>query len=505
MFQLHFSINDDIVSTTNQLQSITILWLLCTLAIFPSSPHPILLVFFSFTLFLLQIIHFFKYFIHVWMSTIKLNYIARIGTHRLVSASLTTTTTIINIRRSYLSSTSTLSPLSSSLLLTRYLEIGVFHRFLLASRPSSIIHHPKMYRLVSTIRSKLGMDMPTSSDGVVEVVNGTSYDLPSSHPHTIGLSECEGCAARDTCEVPDQHDAYPSYLTIDRVSTLYGNMKPITRHVVISSGISARRWPSHVEKTDIVEAEKLSAAEATSANATVDDCSELDAQALATTGIISRTVKAAEGAGKWLVCTAERRPAGELMIFPEYKIVSLLDKKPAENATDEERAIYENKLKERVRMVVEKITTGEENTDLLKPIPYRAVILICAHIRRDKRCGIAGPILYQQFLKALETRRQQAQATITTNTISTSDELAPTETSPSPALTNDDIGVFMVSHIGGHKFAGNVLIYPSGIWYGRVTACHVDAILDYTVLNNQVIRELYRGRLNPSTRDDGNF
>ncbi|KAI8058045.1 Sucrase/ferredoxin-like-domain-containing protein [Syncephalis plumigaleata] len=443
------------------------------------------------------------------MPTIKLNFIPRIGVHRSI---LSTSPTIIT-RRLYLSVASTSS--SSPPLFARSLETGVSHCFSFISCSSSIpslaIRPPKMYRLVSTLRSKLGMDMPTSSDGVVEVVDGTSYDLPPSHPHTIGLSECEGCAARDTCEVPDQHDAYPSYLTIDRASTLYGNMKPITRHAVISSGISARRWPSHVEKTDILEAEKISAAEVSNVNTDTatttianDDNSELDAQALATTGILARTVKATEGAGKWLVCTAERRPAGELMIFPEYKMVSLLDKKPADDATDEERAEYENKLMARVQTVVTKITAGETDADLLKPIPYRAVILICAHKRRDKRCGIAGPILHQQFLKALETRRQQKQTSMT------SDEAAAAATTTTTAdasstLTSDDIGVFMVSHTGGHKFAGNVLIYPAGIWYGRVTACHVDAILDHTVLNDQVIRELYRGRLNPPTRDDGNF
>ncbi|RKP22584.1 Sucraseferredoxin-like protein, partial [Syncephalis pseudoplumigaleata] len=94
------------------------------------------------------------------------------------------------------------------------------------------------------------------------------------------------------------------------------------------------------------------------------------------------------------------------------------------------------------------------------------------------RCGIAGPILHQQFVKALEARRrQQGQSSSADN----------------GGNNDDSIGVFMVSHTGGHKFAGNVLVYPAGIWYGRVNACHVDAILDRTVFDNQVIRELYRG------------
>ncbi|KAI9593957.1 Sucrase/ferredoxin-like-domain-containing protein [Syncephalis fuscata] len=353
-----------------------------------------------------------------------------------------------------------------------------------------------MHRLVNTLRSAMGINAPTSSDGVIEEVGGVSYDLPSSHPQTVGLSECEGCAARDTCEAPDLHEAYPSYLTIDRFSTLYGHMKPITRHAVVSSGISARRWPTHVEKTDITEAEQIANANASSANANDTSSAaeiELDARALAMTGSISRVVKATEDAGKWLVCSAERRPAGELMIFPEYKMVSLLGSEPNEGDAAEQQA----KLEERIKHIVQKVTAGED-TDLLRPIPYRAVILICAHKRRDKRCGVAGPILHRRFIEALEERqKKQAQIANAADESTVATDESQTE--------EGDIGVFMVSHTGGHKFAGNVLVYPSGIWYGRVTACHVDAILEHTVFNNQVIRELYRGRLNPPTRDDSNF
>jgi len=35
----------------------------------------------------------------------------------------------------------------------------------------------------------------------------------------------------------------------------------------------------------------------------------------------------------------------------------------------------------------------------------------------------------------------------------------------------------LISHIGGHKYAGNVIVYPSGTWYGRVTPCHVPHLL----------------------------
>ena len=68
----------------------------------------------------------------------------------------------------------------------------------------------------------------------------------------------------------------------------------------------------------------------------------------------------------------------------------------------------------------------------------------------------------------------------------------------------------LVSHIGGHKFAGNVIVYlpidwrgqgqtkPNplgevGIWYGRVEPKHVRGIVEETVLGRRVIADLLRG------------
>ncbi len=69
--------------------------------------------------------------------------------------------------------------------------------------------------------------------------------------------------------------------------------------------------------------------------------------------------------------------------------------------------------------------------------------------------------------------------------------------------------VGLISHIGGHKFAGNVILYipPGtkrvdgrehalagyGIWYGRVEPKHVEGILKETVLGGRVIEQLFRG------------
>lgn len=72
------------------------------------------------------------------------------------------------------------------------------------------------------------------------------------------------------------------------------------------------------------------------------------------------------------------------------------------------------------------------------------------------------------------------------------------ETSQGPSAR-----VGLISHVGGHKWAGNVIVYipPSfksplagkGIWYGRVGPEHVEGIVKETVVGGKVIKELFRG------------
>ncbi|KAM2708127.1 hypothetical protein EV2_045966 [Malus domestica] len=75
---------------------------------------------------------------------------------------------------------------------------------------------------------------------------------------------------------------------------------------------------------------------------------------------------------------------------------------------------------------------------------------------RDKRCGVCGPILIDKFKEEAELR----------------------------GLTNQ-VFVTACSHIGGHKYAGNLIVYSpgsdgsiTGHWYGYVTPEDVPELLD---------------------------
>lgn len=76
--------------------------------------------------------------------------------------------------------------------------------------------------------------------------------------------------------------------------------------------------------------------------------------------------------------------------------------------------------------------------------------------------------------------------------------------------------VGLISHIGGHKFAGNVIVYipqgyevqgggvhplaGCGIWYGRVEPKHVEGLVEETVLRGRVVEDMFRGGIDANRR-----
>ncbi|KAB8299775.1 hypothetical protein EYC80_000027 [Monilinia laxa] len=133
------------------------------------------------------------------------------------------------------------------------------------------------------------------------------------------------------------------------------------------------------------------------------------------------------------------------------------------------------------------------------------LVLICGHGGRDVRCGITGPILQAEFERVLPVKDVQILKSAVEVSDDGSTELlgAPNE----PIIKTARVG--LISHIGGHKFAGNVILYippemttmdgeahplaGCGIWYGRVESKHIEGIVQKTILEGKVIEEMFRG------------
>ena len=148
----------------------------------------------------------------------------------------------------------------------------------------------------------------------------------------------------------------------------------------------------------------------------------------------------------------------------------------------------------------------EDVVALKKRLIYRKntspMIYICGHGSRDTRCGILGPILRADFQAYVDgiNRMPADEENVTTGI-----RFKGFESVGQTMYTK----IAMTSHIGGHAFAGNVIVYlpkkymlPNGkmsplagmgIWYGRVEPKHVWGIMEETVQRGCVIEELLRG------------
>ncbi|KAL1896568.1 Altered inheritance of mitochondria protein 32 [Sporothrix stenoceras] len=139
------------------------------------------------------------------------------------------------------------------------------------------------------------------------------------------------------------------------------------------------------------------------------------------------------------------------------------------------------------------------------------LVLICGHGGRDARCGIMGPVLQTAFEKELgRVGFNVEQGPVAPEEYM--DKPPKEEDAPAPT-TSTTARVGLISHIGGHKFAGNVIVYlpPSlkaadglsahplagyGLWYGRVEPGHVEGLVQDTILQGKVVEDHFRGAIN---------
>ncbi|MDP9309977.1 MAG: (2Fe-2S) ferredoxin domain-containing protein [Chloroflexota bacterium] len=95
---------------------------------------------------------------------------------------------------------------------------------------------------------------------------------------------------------------------------------------------------------------------------------------------------------------------------------------------------------------------------------YVQHILVCTD-SKSKECKKGGPEVLKAFEKALKARKLGRQVMVTE-----------------------------VGHVGGCGLGPNVIVYPEGVWYGRVTPADVDEIINEHILEGRVVTRLLRGQ-----------
>ncbi|KAL3479460.1 Sucrase/ferredoxin-like-domain-containing protein [Aspergillus californicus] len=200
--------------------------------------------------------------------------------------------------------------------------------------------------------------------------------------------------------------------------------------------------------------------------------------------------------------------AASAFLFPSFKYFPSIPvdvSNPSQTSTDLSTFVQAYLLPTKLSPMTESLPEPRHSDILRKPdlasnfpdavdLQHSPVILVCGHGGRDMRCGVMAPVLEEQFRKILETKGIFISAGGGGNEIDSPDRA--------------HIG--LISHIGGHKYAGNVIIYipnsmkygdssaphplaGKGIWYGRIEPKHVEGVVEETILGGKVVSDHFRG------------
>ncbi|KAI8832293.1 Sucraseferredoxin-like protein [Chytriomyces cf. hyalinus JEL632] len=257
-----------------------------------------------------------------------------------------------------------------------------------------------------------------------------------------------------TCAAPcqDGHSLYPEAIAkaIETKGALLGTMKPYKRHLMYCAG-RGDEWPGSLE--DELGAEAFQ----TRLRKAVADGDSAGA--------------AGSNTGRTIVSAIDRVPEGhsegsenvaavlstEVLLFPDFKALQGV-------TADEGAAVVSDWISKGA--LPEMLSSADAE---IVDLPYDALVFVCVHKKRDKRCGVSGPLLIEEFNHVLQDMG-----------------------------LSDKVTCAGISHFGGHKYAGNIIIYsrkfPQGIWYGRVIPCHVENIVKTTLVDGKIFQELFRGQ-----------
>ncbi|KAJ1566286.1 hypothetical protein HK405_010428 [Cladochytrium tenue] len=270
-------------------------------------------------------------------------------------------------------------------------------------------------------------------------------------------SECAACD--DPCAAG--HPAFPKSLAskIDP-SPLRGTMKPYSRQLLILAG-SGPQWPERIEEA---------AHRGSLAHALVHAARAHPAHTDAATIITACDREPSPESESTASEDVSRCSVTEVILLPDFVAIRSLRPEQAPALMD----AWASAPPASEALFVALRAAGLDAV----PVPDDALVLVCSHARRDRRCGVAGPVLVQELR-------------------SVADDLASSPPSASPHPPR--VAVHGVSHLGGHKFAGVVAVYPKlaaqprGIWYGRINPCLARAVVLETALKGAVIPDHFRG------------
>jgi len=319
----------------------------------------------------------------------------------------------------------------------------------------------------------------------------------------VSLDPCRTCA--DPCDIG--HAEYPR-LFVDHMTDMLGSVRAYGRQVIISTGASD--WQKEITDEKNSLAHHLDAAQhklihstkksvAPSANHVPGLFESADSTSLSILNGSHRTV-------------SDDHESETVIVLPDFKLVTSVDK-TAKGAEELWKAALDPDVGRAGLPAQPNIRSF--------PLPYHCVVLICSHKRRNVRCHIAAPKLEDALITSLESIGWEAHTQL-----DDPDTLGPAlETTPgSPEerdtafvarlkdvdneYDNKRVLIVRVSHTGGHKYAGNMIIcFPQGasVWYGRMTPHEVPEVVRHTIIGGKILPSLLRGGMHLSRPEGKNI
>lgn len=315
----------------------------------------------------------------------------------------------------------------------------------------------------------------------------------------VTMADCRTCL--DPCE--EGHESYPNRFDVDKDSQMLGSIKPYRRQVVISTGKSD--WDREITETKGSLPAYLLGAQ-NQANLPISEPSPPspeNGKAVAP-GVFrsSDSTRISILNGSHLTMSDDD-DQDTVLVFPDYMIVADVSR-----TREGAQKLWETV----VDPDVERGDAIYQKTPFKSwVLPYSCVILLCSHKKRDNRCAIAAPKLEQAFIHSLQQNGWAADTQIECQCLMgpALEDLRGPSIEPEEYITKQlkisstekRVLILRTSHVGGHKYAGNCIIYtPQGscVWYGRVSPHEVDSIVINTIIHGLVLPPLLRGGLNIS-------
>ncbi|KAI9448135.1 Sucrase/ferredoxin-like-domain-containing protein [Lactarius indigo] len=320
-----------------------------------------------------------------------------------------------------------------------------------------------------------------------------SHDALEAAGVPVSFADCRNCP--NPCE--DGHEEYPHRIAsmIDRTSEMLGSVRPYRRQVVISTGKSD--WKRSITSEQGSLASYL---------ATIEGATPTTLTGFSTPGTLPGTPNSTSlHLPNPVAGIFKDSETQTVLIFPDYKVVAEVPR-----SLDGARDLWRNSVNPSVPR-----QGSSSGSSAVKSwvIPYACVILICSHRRRDARCAVVAPKLEYAFSETLERQGWDVHTQLDDPTGPPLEDFADgyeKEAELNRRLQELDNGltkralVLKTSHIGGHKYAGNVIIYMpqgAGVWYGRVSTHEVEPIVHTTILGGQILPPLLRGGVNLARPD----